>query len=73
MRVLSTKGGSYVCISLLQDFVLEAMIRFFSKGEMNKAFTDNIADFRIQKIEKISYQTENQQHFVPFYITIKKT
>ena len=32
VRVLNTKGGTYICVSLLQDFVLDALVTIFSKG-----------------------------------------
>lgn len=32
VRVLNTKGGTFICVSLLQDFVLDALVNFFSKG-----------------------------------------
>lgn len=35
VRVLNTKGGTYICVSLLQDFVLDALVTFFSKGVGN--------------------------------------
>jgi len=35
VRTLSTKGGVYICVSLLQDFVLDALISFFQKGMGN--------------------------------------
>lgn len=53
VRVLNDKGGTYVCISLLQDFVLEALLGFFSKGIGNSKYSDLVIDFRIQKVEKI--------------------
>lgn len=47
IRVLNTKGGTYICVSLLQDFVLDALISFFSKGLGNEHANDNIFDFKI--------------------------
>lgn len=32
VRVLGAKGGTYICVSLLQDFVLDALVCFFAKG-----------------------------------------
>jgi ubiquinone/menaquinone biosynthesis C-methylase UbiE len=29
IRVLSPKGGVYICVSLLQDFVLDALVSYF--------------------------------------------
>jgi ubiquinone/menaquinone biosynthesis C-methylase UbiE len=46
-RVLYSKGGTYVCVSLLQDFVLDALVSFFNKGLGNEAAGENIFDFRI--------------------------
>jgi ubiquinone/menaquinone biosynthesis C-methylase UbiE len=34
-RVLKPNGGQYMCVSLLQDFILEALIDFFSQGKQN--------------------------------------
>jgi ubiquinone/menaquinone biosynthesis C-methylase UbiE len=56
VRVLSTKGGVYVCISLLQDFVLDALVSFFNKGISNNHAETNTFDFRIQKIEKLVHK-----------------
>ena len=47
VRVLNPKGGTYICVSLLQDFILDALLSFFCKGIGNKHFSDNITDFRI--------------------------
>lgn len=47
IRVLNVKGGTYICVSLLQDFVLDALISFFGKGVGNKHFEENLIDFRI--------------------------
>ena len=57
VRVLGTKGGTYICVSLLQDFVLDALVSFFSKGLGNDHAESNIFEFRIQKIEKIVQKT----------------
>ena len=35
MRVINPKGGAFICVSLLQDFVLEAILDFFSRGHGN--------------------------------------
>lgn len=32
VRVLNAKGGTFVCVSLLQDFVLDALVSYFQKG-----------------------------------------
>jgi ubiquinone/menaquinone biosynthesis C-methylase UbiE len=73
-RVLNNKGGTYVCVSLLQDFVLEELVSFFSKGNGNNHFTDNIFEFRIHKVDKILQKGGDEgSHYLPFYITIKKT
>lgn len=47
LRVINPKGGTFVCVSLLQDFILDALISFFSKGLGNNRYTENIIDFRI--------------------------
>jgi hypothetical protein len=73
-RVISTKGGTYICVSLLQDFVLEALTAFFCKGVGNKSFTANITDFRIQKLDKHLKKSEKEKsNYLPFFITIKRT
>ena len=51
-RVIYSKGGMFVCVSLLQDFVLDALISFFNKGIGNEHAHENIFDFRIQKVER---------------------
>ncbi len=74
VRVLNTKGGTYVCVSLLQDFVLDALICFFNKGFGNKHAKDNIFDFKIQKIEKVSQKKDPDGNtLLPFFITVKRT
>lgn len=47
VRVINAKGGTYICVSLLQDFILDALISFFCKGVGNKHFNENLIDFRI--------------------------
>lgn len=47
VRVINAKGGTYICVSLLQDFVLEALVSFFCKGVGNTHFNQNLIDFRI--------------------------
>jgi ubiquinone/menaquinone biosynthesis C-methylase UbiE len=47
VRVLSTKGGTYIGVSLLQDFVLDALVSFFQKGMGNTHAETNTFDFRI--------------------------
>ncbi len=47
VRVLKPNGGVYICISLLQDFVLDALVSFFNKGFGNNHSADNTFDFRI--------------------------
>lgn len=56
-RVLSAKGGVYIIISLLQDFVLDAIISYFAKGFGNEHKEGNIFELKIQKIEKIVQKT----------------
>lgn len=74
MRVLSTKGGTYICVSLLQDFVLDALVSFFSKGIGNWHHDDNIFEFRIQKIEKVSHHVNpDGSSMLPFFVTVKRT
>lgn len=74
LRVLNHKGGVYVCVSLLQDFVLDALICYFSKGLGNTHFEDNIFEVKIQKIDRISSKTgPDGKELLPFYITVKRT
>jgi ubiquinone/menaquinone biosynthesis C-methylase UbiE len=47
VRVLNPKGGLYICVSLLQDFILDALISFFNKGFGNEHSKENTFDFRI--------------------------
>lgn len=51
-RVLSETGGAFVCISLLQDFVLKALVDFTNKGEGNTHYKTNLFDFRMQRVDK---------------------
>ena len=46
-RVLSDKGGAFVCVSLLQSFVLKSLTDFVHKGEGNNQKADHIFDMRI--------------------------
>jgi hypothetical protein len=74
LRVLNEKGGTYVCISLLQDFLFEGLLNFFCHGTGNSHFRENILDFRIQRIEKpTTVHTDGSQSFLPFFVTIKRT
>ena len=74
VRVLSIKGGVYVCVSLLQDFVLDALVSFFQKGMGNSHAETNTFDFRIQKIEKLVHKVNpDGTQLIPFYVTIKRT
>lgn len=47
VRVLNPQGGTYICISLLQDFVLDALVSYFNTGIGNAFSADNTFDFRI--------------------------
>ena len=47
VRVLSTKGGVYIGVSLLQDFVLDSLVSFFQMGMGNTHSETNTFDFRI--------------------------
>lgn len=46
-RVLANKEGVYVCVSLLQDFVLESLINYFSRGIGNKYHKEYINHINI--------------------------
>lgn len=72
-RVLDSKGGAFVCISLLQPFVFKALLDFVNKGNENKLFGDNIFDFRVQRIDKYLRKSPKVSEFVPFFIQIRKT
>jgi hypothetical protein len=75
VRVLNAKGGTYIAVSLLQDFVLDALLSYFNKGIGNKYFSENIIDFRIQRLDKRAKKGEDRGlfNFLPFFITIKRT
>jgi ubiquinone/menaquinone biosynthesis C-methylase UbiE len=74
IRVLNTKGGTYIIVSLLQDFILDALITFFSKGIGNFHHDENIFEVRIQKIEKVAHKVNpDGSSLLPFFITIKRT
>ncbi len=74
VRVLNSKGGTYICVSLLQDFVLDALVSFFSKGLGNDHAEQNIFEFRIQKIEKVVQKTApDGSQMLPFFVTVKRT
>ena len=74
VRVLNPKGGTYICVSLLQDFVLDALVTFFQKGFGNNLVEDSIFDFRIQKIEKVTQKTSpDGSAMLPFFVTVKRT
>lgn len=47
VRVLSPKGGVYIGVSLLQDFVLDSLVSFFQMGMGNTHSETNTFDFRI--------------------------
>jgi len=47
VRVLSAKGGVYIGVSLLQDFVLDSLVSFFQGGMGNTHSETNTFDFRI--------------------------
>ena len=74
IRVLSPQGGTYICISLLQDFVLDALVSFFNTGIGNTFSAENTFDFRIQKIEKLAHkQNPDGTFLIPFYVSVKRT
>jgi hypothetical protein len=61
-------------VSLLQDFVLDALVSFFQKGMGNTFSETNTFDFRIQKIEKLVHKVNpDGTQLIPFYVTIKRT
>lgn len=66
-RVLAD-DGTYIGVSLLQDFVFDAYADYFSRGNGNRYAEDFILDFRIRRIEKIEASS-----FVPFLVTVKNT
>ena len=72
-RVLSDQGGAFVCVSLLQSFVFKALVDFISFGRENKQKDDHIFDFRLQRIDRYLKKDPQQNEFVPFFITVRKT
>lgn len=72
-RVVSEKGGAYMCVSLLQDFVLKTLTDFACKGEGNIRKDNHLFDFRVQRIEKGLRKDPHANEFVPFMVTIKKS
>jgi ubiquinone/menaquinone biosynthesis C-methylase UbiE len=72
-RVLSDKGGAFVCVSLLQDFVFKALTDFTNAGEDNNHAEKNLFDFRIQRIEKPIRKDPHAKEFVPYFCTVKKS
>ena len=74
-RVVNEKGGMVIIVSLLQDFVLDALLSFYMKGFSNEHFNSNIIDFRIQRLDRRQKKGESkdESHFLPFFVTIKRT
>ena len=68
-RVIKS-GGSYMCISLLQDFVLQALLNFFTDGKENPLFDSNSFSFHIRKVDKVC--TLESSRFQPFLVTVTK-
>ena len=68
-RVLG-EGGKYLCISLLQDFVLQALLNFFEIGKDNPLFGDYSFEFQVCKVDKVC--TLESSRFQPFLITVTK-
>lgn len=74
VRVLNGKGGTYIVVSLLQDFVLDAIVSFFNKGLGNAHPDENIFEVRIQKVEKVAHKVNpDGSTLLPFFITVKRT
>lgn len=74
-RVIEQKGGMLIIVSLLQDFILDALISFYMKGLGNEHYNSNIIDFRIQRMDRRLKKGESKEesHFLPFFVTIKRT
>jgi hypothetical protein len=63
-RVLSIDGGTYTCISLLESFVLDSLLNFFSPEKKNQ-----------KKNWKIFFHTiitGKPSPFIPFFVQISK-
>jgi len=67
-RTLDSKGGAFICITLLQSFVFKALLDFVVKGNENKLYNDHIFDFRVQRIDKYLRKSPKLAEFVPFFI-----
>lgn len=72
-RVVQSQGGVLVIVSLLQDFVLDNLVRFLNKGEGNNKAADHIFDVRVQRVEKFLRKDPSHSEFVPFVLTVRKT
>ena len=59
-----------MCISLLQDFVLQALLDFFRDGKENPLFDSDSFSFNIRKVDKVC--TLESSRFQPFLVTVTK-
>ena len=61
LRVLSGTGGKYVCVSLLQDFVFEALLdNLLAQGSF---------EVRLYKLDKLS---KGEKSFQPFMLSFER-
>ena len=63
-RVLAPDTGKYLCVSLLQDFVFDALLSFFLRKDAP------FFDIKIYKLDKLS--TVDTSSFLPFMLSISK-
>jgi ubiquinone/menaquinone biosynthesis C-methylase UbiE len=60
VRVLDgATNGKFMCISLLQSHVLEALLDFFIRGKSNLYFETHTFDLQLIKLEKICNKQES--------------
>ena len=60
-----------MCVSLLQDFVLQGLLNFFRIGKDNTLFYDYAFNLEVIKVDKVC--TLESTRFQPFMITVTKS
>jgi hypothetical protein len=69
MNVLGSGESSYLCVSLLQDFVLEALLDFFTEKNGDETYDVHIFAIKTDK----AFQTHGQAKYLPFMLKVTKT